>query len=52
MSGSGFAELSDEAIVSLRLACAFALPLVEFTTVGGVAVAQEPSDETDQVIQK
>jgi hypothetical protein len=45
--------LSDEGIVSRRLGCVFALVVGSFTTAGsGVAVAAEPGDEKDQVIQK
>jgi hypothetical protein len=46
-------DFSDEAIVSLRLASAFALLFgVIAEAGGGVAVAAEPPDEKDQVIQK
>jgi hypothetical protein len=38
--------------MSLRLASAFAALWVEITACGGVAIAQEPLDQKDQVIQK
>ena len=38
--------------MGLRLACAFTLLLGVFLAAGGVAVAAEPRDEKDQVIQK
>jgi hypothetical protein len=45
-------DFSDEATMSLPLASAFALLFGVIAAGGGVAIAEEPPDEKDQMIQK